>query len=121
VTFNEPSITISTPGGNVTITVLDGGILNSAGTQALQVPAAQRRGVPVRTAQMTATGPAGGLVTFQLQLPSAVTDYYKLVSSAWQKFTFDGETGAVISNGGTTITVTIRDNGAATPIRRRAS
>jgi len=111
VTFNEAVINVSTPGGTVTVTVTQGGVLNSAGTQALQVPPPNGVTFPFGQLSFTATGPAGGLVTFQLQLPSAVNDYYKLVSNAWQQFTFDGETGAVISNGGTTITVTIKDNG----------
>jgi len=111
VTFNEAVINVSTPGGTVTVTVTQGGVLNSAGSQALQVPPPNGVTFPFGQLSFTATGPAGGLVTFQLQLPSAVNDYYKLVSNAWQQFTFDGETGAVISNGGTTITVTIKDNG----------
>jgi hypothetical protein len=111
VSFIEPTIGISTPGGTVQVTVLDGGILNSAGTSALVVPPPNGVTFPFGQLNFTATGPAGGLVTFQLQLPSAVNDYYKLVSNAWQQFTFNGETGAQITNGGTTITVTIRDNG----------
>jgi len=110
VQFNSPVIGVSTPGGTVTVTVTSGGLLSSAGTSALQVPAPNGVTFPFGQLNFTATGPAGGLVTFQLQLPSAVTEYYKLVSNAWQKFTFDGETGAVISNGGTTINVTVKDN-----------
>jgi LPXTG-motif cell wall-anchored protein len=111
VSFVEPTIGISTPGGTVQVTVLDGGILSSAGTSALVVPPPNGVTFPFGQLNFTATGPAGGLVTFQLQLPSPVNDYYKLVSNAWQQFTFDGETGAQITNGGTTVTVTIRDNG----------
>ncbi len=111
VAFNSPVISVSTPGGTVAVTVISGGILSSAGTSALQVPPPNGVSFPFGQLDFTATGPAGGLVTFQLTLPSAVNDYYKLVSNAWQQFPFANGTGAVISNGGTTVTVTIRDDG----------
>jgi hypothetical protein len=57
----------------------------------------------------TATSTPGALVTFTLTLPSPVTDFYKLISGSWQRFTFDGETGARVT--GTSIAITIRDNG----------
>jgi hypothetical protein len=64
---------------------------------------------PFGQLSFTATSAPGGLVVFQLTLPSPATTYYKLVSGAWQEFTFDGETGAQVS--GNVITVAIRDNG----------
>ena len=109
VTFIQPTIAVPTPGGTVQVTVISGGVLTAASGTAPQVPPPNGVTFPFGQLSFTATSTPGGLVVFQLTLPSPVTTYYKLVSGAWQEFTFDDETGAQVS--GNTITVTIRDNG----------
>jgi hypothetical protein len=109
VNYIEPTIAVSTPGGTVQITVVTGGEMTSASGAAPQVPPPSGVTFPFGQLSFSATSPANGLVVFKITLPSPATDYYKLVSGAWQQFTFDGTTGAQIS--GNTITVTIKDNG----------
>lgn len=107
VAFQGP-ITISTPGGDVTVETTDG-VLTGFTTQDPSVPPPAGVTFPFGELSFSATTAPGGLVTFTLTLPDTTDDYFKLVAGAWQSFTFDGETGAQIS--GTTVTVTVRDNG----------
>ena len=109
VTFVQPTIAVSTPGGTVQVTVISGGVLTAASGAAPQVPPPNGVVFPFGQLSFTASSAPGALVVFQLTLPSPVTTYYKLVSGAWQEFTFDNETGAQVS--GNTITVRVRDNG----------
>lgn len=109
VQFNQPVINVSTAGGTVAVTVTTGGVLTAASGAAPQVPPPNGVTFPFGQLTFSADSTPGGLVVFQLTLPSPVTTYYKLVSGAWQEFTFDGETGVQVN--GNVLTITIRDNG----------
>ena len=108
ITWNKP-IAISTPGGQVSAGVSSGGTLTTFSTGPLQVPAPPGDDFPYGQLSFSANTAPGGLVTFTLTLPQAAVGYDKLVGSTWTPFTWDGETGAQLN--GTTITITIRDNG----------
>jgi large repetitive protein len=109
VTFTQPTIAVSTAGGTVHVTVVSGGVLTAASAASPQVPPPNGVAFPFGQLSFTASSTPGGVVVFQLTLPSPVTTYDKLVSGAWQEFTFDGETGVQVN--GNILTVTIRDNG----------
>ncbi len=108
ITWNKP-IAISAPGGQVSAGVSSGGTLTTFSTGPLQVPAPPGDDFPYGQLSFSANTAPGGLVTFTLTLPQAAVGYDKLVGSTWTPFTWDGETGAQLN--GTTITITIRDNG----------
>jgi hypothetical protein len=109
VTFIE-SLTVSTPGGAVTVRIVGSGQLLAlaAGDPAVPPPAGYE--FPFGQLSFSASGAAGGLVTFELVLPSDVDTYFKLGGVDWSEFAWDGTTGAQVVDG-STVLVTIRDNG----------
>ncbi len=102
------TMTISTPGGAVSISA-SGGTLTSFTSSSPQVPPPGNLSMPYGQLSFSATTTPNGLVTFTLVLPAAPIDYVKLVGSTWLSFTWNGETGAQIN--GNTVSITIRDNG----------
>jgi len=100
---------LATPGGNITMTVSPGSQLISFTSTNPVVPPPPGVLFPYGQLSFSASTTPGGLVTFTLQLPAPATAYYKLVFANWMTFDWDGETGYQLN--GTTLTVTIRDNG----------
>ena len=96
VQWYQPSQSVSSGAGNVTITAT-GGILTSFTSQPPQVPLPPGFIAPWGQLSFSAITTPGGLVTFTLTLPTAALDYLKLVAGAWQSFTWNGTTGAQIN------------------------
>lgn len=110
-TPSTPTVTV--PGGAATLAAT-GGTLTAftASAPSVALPAGVAAPLGQFAFSATATTPLT-IVTFNLTIPSPVTNVYKLVGSTWQNFTGlnAGGEGAVIT-GGTNIAISIRDNGA---------
>jgi LPXTG-motif cell wall-anchored protein len=107
VTYN-PTITVSTSAGHISMSV-KGGVLTSFTSTQPHVPAPPGTTFAWGQLTFTATCKPGALLTFTLTLSGPPSAYLKLINGKWKAFTWNGVTGARIH--GKVVTIKIRDNG----------
>lgn len=108
------NVSTLTADGHVVTVVSPGGtsVVATDADEAGLPPAPDGVGFPAGAVLIRIDGVApGGVVTFTLQMDTPMTSFRKLIDGRWDRFPFDGSTGASLSDDGLTITATVRDGG----------